>query len=316
MKKISTYLTLIVLTFLTASRAYSQASCPQIVLSSFQIITDPSNSCLKKISVDFINPTGGAKSIGVKVKCGTVIVLTECHDASNQKDVRRNFVTGQFICCALNDLKVEVAAYTGNSTCLGTPCIQQFSIAGSSLPVYFKSFNAARKGSSVNLSWVTGFEQNNRGFDIERQNGTGSWQELGFIASSAAGGNSTTEISYSYVDANSASGITNYRIKQTDLDGKTKYSEVRSVQGDNDNARTLTLYPNPATNGQVTIVFKEATAIYDVSLMDVTGRILRQWKETKGNSLNITNLVPGFYNLRVVSRETGKQVVEKFVVSH
>jgi len=76
------------------------------------------------------------------------------------------------------------------------------------------------------------------------------------------------------------------------------------------------LYPNPATNGQVTIVFKEATAIYDVSLMDVTGRVLRQWNQTKGNSLNITNLVPGFYNLRVLSRETGKQVVEKFVVSH
>jgi len=316
MKKMTTYLTLIVLTFLTATRAYSQASCPDIIVASFQIITDPVNSCLKKITVDFINPTNGAKSIGVKVNCGTDLVLTECHDASAQQGVRRNFVTGQFVCCNLNSLKIEIAAYTGNSTCLGTPCIQKFSIAGSPLPVYFKSFNASRKGSSVNLNWVTGFEQNNRGFDIERQSGTGSWQSLGFIGSSAAGGNSTTDISYSYVDANSAAGITNYRIKQTDLDGKVKYSEVRSVQGDNDNARTLTLYPNPATNGQVTIVFKEATAIYDVSLMDVTGRVLKQWNQTKGNSLNITNLVPGFYNLRVLSRETGKQVVEKFVVSH
>ncbi len=317
MKKITTYLTLIsFFSILTSSRVFSQASCPDIVVSSFRIITDPLNSCLKKVSIDFINPTSGAKSIGIKVSCATTVILTECHDATGQQGVQRNFVTAQFICCNLAQLTIEIAAYTGNSTCLGTPCITKLSIAGSPLPVYFKSFTASRKGSIVDLNWVTGFEQNNRGFEIEKQTGTGIWQSIGFIASTAAGGNSSTDIAYSYKDPNNAAGITNYRIKQIDLDGKIKYSEVRAVQGNNDNARNVTLYPNPSANGNATVVFKNVSGTYDVSLMDATGRILKQWNNTKGNSLNITNLVPGFYNLRVLSRESGQLMVEKFIVSH
>ncbi|MCW3118451.1 MAG: hypothetical protein JWM28_2533, partial [Chitinophagaceae bacterium] len=166
------------------------------------------------------------------------------------------------------------------------------------------------------LNWITGFEQNNRGFEIEKQIGTGSWQSTGFMASTAPGGNSASDIAYSYSDLNAATGITNYRIKQIDLDGKIKYSEVRAVQGNNSNAGSVTLYPNPTVNGSATLVFKDVSGTYDVSLMDATGRILKQWNSTKGNSLNITNLVPGFYNVRISSRENGKLMVEKLIVSH
>jgi hypothetical protein len=97
MKRIFTLLVFVLLIVLIPSKhVFSQASCPDIVVSSFKIITDPTNSCLKKVSVDFVNPTNGNKSIGITVTCGSnTIVLNECHDASGQQGVQRNFQTAQ-----------------------------------------------------------------------------------------------------------------------------------------------------------------------------------------------------------------------------
>ena len=267
--------------------------------------------------MDFVNPTNGAKSLGVKVTYGaSTILLNECHDASGQSGVQRNLVTAQFTACDISQLTVEVASYTGNSTCLGIPCTKKLSIAGAPLPVYFRSFTASRSNSNVELIWVTSFEQNSLGFEIQRQAGNGKWQTISFVNSKANSGNSIADITYSYTDTNNVPGISNYRFAQVDMDGKFKFSEIRTVQGNNYNAGRVTLYPNPATNGNVTVVFKDAATIYDVSLMDANGRILRQWNNTKGKSLNITNMIPGFYNLHIVSRENGKLTVEKLIVAH
>ncbi|MBA2745790.1 MAG: hypothetical protein H0U44_06155, partial [Flavisolibacter sp.] len=46
------------------------------------------------------------------------------------------------------------------------------------LPVKLKSFTASRKQANVELSWVTAMEQNNSGFELQRQSGAGGWQTL------------------------------------------------------------------------------------------------------------------------------------------
>jgi len=47
----------------------------------------------------------------------------------------------------------------------------------------------------------------------------------------------------------------------------------------------------------------------------MNGRTVKQWKSITNNNLQIENLTPGFYNLRIVVRETGEQAIEKIVVS-
>src|SRR3954454_16994961 len=120
MKRISTFLvSLLLIVLIPTKNVFSQGSCPDIVLSSFKIITDPSNFCLKKVSIAFVNPTNGNKSIRVTAAFGgTTLLINECHNASGQQGVQRSFVTAAFLCCDISKLVINMAAYTGNSTCL------------------------------------------------------------------------------------------------------------------------------------------------------------------------------------------------------
>lgn len=182
------------------------------------------------------------------------------------------------------------------------------------LPVIFKSFVAKRNRSTIELKWVTATEINNSGFEVQRQFGTGNWQTVAFIPTQALGGNSGSDLSYAYNDINSAKGISNYRVRQVDLDGKSKYSETRAVRGESQSGKII-VYPNPSFDGKVNVVFEDLNTIRDVSLVDINGRIVKQWKGIANNNIQIDNLNPGLYNLRIVIPATGEQSIEKIVVN-
>jgi hypothetical protein len=190
----------------------------------------------------------------------------------------------------------------------GTPCGDQ-----GALPVSFRAFTASRSNSVVALRWTTATESNNLGFEIQRLMGNGSWQTLSFIATEAAGGNSASDLSYSYVDQNSTKGISQYRIRQIDIDGRFKLSEIRVVRGYGQKGKTI-VYPNPSNDGKVSIIFEEVNAIRDISVTDMSGRVIRQMKGITSNNILLENLNAGMYNARIVNKETGEQQVEKFVV--
>jgi rRNA maturation protein Nop10 len=181
------------------------------------------------------------------------------------------------------------------------------------LPVDFKSFTATRNHSNVMLKWETISEQNCSGFAVER-NTNGTWEQVAFVASQAQGGNSSDLLSYQFIDLNNTKGISQYRIRQVDIDNRSKYSEVRSVRGDGQLGKVI-VYPNPTMDGKVNVSFEDAAVIREVSLIDMSGRTLRQWKAVTSNNIAIENLTPGMYTLRVVVPETGEQVVNKIVVN-
>ncbi len=182
------------------------------------------------------------------------------------------------------------------------------------LVVSFQSFSAKRNHSIVELKWVTATEANNTGFELQKQIGTGSWQTIAFVPSQAPAGNSNSELYYTYNDFNNSKGISNYRLRQVDFDGKFKYSDIRSVRGESQISKII-VYPNPSFDGKANVVFEDANGIRDVSLIDMNGRIMKQWKGVT-NNIQIDNLSPGIYGLRVIIRETGEQSIEKIVVKN
>jgi hypothetical protein len=182
------------------------------------------------------------------------------------------------------------------------------------LPIKLRSFDANRNKSNVDLKWVTEIEINNRGFYVERMLSNGGWQEITFVASQAANGNSSSPLTYVLTDLNNAKGISQYRLRQVDFDGKQAYSQIRSVRGEGQKSNTI-IYPNPSADGKVNIVFEGTNSIRDVSLMDVGGKTLKQWKGVTNNNIHIDNLNAGFYTVRIVNVETGEQVVEKIIVN-
>jgi len=182
------------------------------------------------------------------------------------------------------------------------------------LPVKFISFNAARNGQNVNLTWQTATEQNNTGFEVQRFTGVGGWQNVGFVSTQAVNGNSSTALNYQFTDINATKGITQYRLKQVDRDNRSAYSVIRSVRGDGQKGKTI-IYPNPSSDGKVSIVFDDASGIRDISLMDMSGRVIKQMRGVTNNNITIDNLSAGFYTVRIMNNETGEQTVEKFVVN-
>jgi hypothetical protein len=182
-----------------------------------------------------------------------------------------------------------------------------------SLPVTFKSFTASRANSVVALKWETASEQNSNGFAVERNN-NGAWQQMAFVNSKSLNGSSSSTLSYKYDDMNTSKAVTQYRIRQVDMDAKSTYSEVRIVRESGQMGKTI-VYPNPSNNGKVNIVFEQTDFTRDIRLLDISGRLVKAWKNTTSNNIEIDNLAPGMYNLQVIIRETGEQVVNKIVVN-
>jgi len=80
-------------------------------------------------------------------------------------------------------------------------------------------------------------------------------------------------------------------------------------------AGKIILYPNPSIDGNIKVVFEDMTGTRDVSLTDMSGRTVKKWSGVANNNLEINNVPSGYYNLRVINRETGEQSAEKMVVS-
>lgn len=138
------------------------------------------------------------------------------------------------------------------------------------LPVELISFGAVNNGNNVTLSWATLTEVNNYGFNIERKIENSDWEKIGFTKGY---GNSNSLKSYSFIDQNVQNGKIYYRLKQIDLDGKFKYSNVIEL-----NIKTLNIvelkqnYPNPFNPYTTISYYLPNTLKVSLVVYDATGR--------------------------------------------
>jgi hypothetical protein len=180
------------------------------------------------------------------------------------------------------------------------------------LPVSFKSFTASRANAANTLKWTTSTEINNKGFYIQRFY-NGQWTNIMFVASKAQNGNSTSDLNYSVNDVFNFKGVVQYRILQVDIDGRSKYSDVRSLSSVSQAGNAL-VYPNPAaSNGNVSIILADATSSYDIHIIDNSGRIVKQFTAVRGNQ-QVSGLPRGQYMARVMDKVSGESTVDKFIV--
>ncbi len=182
------------------------------------------------------------------------------------------------------------------------------------LPVSFKSFTASRNDKGVILNWTTSFEQNNKGFYVQRNN-NGEWKDIALVFSRAEGGNSDLPLTYSYKDLNNYTGVSYYRLKQVDIDGTIKLSETVVVKSEEQAAKLL-LFPNPGTGGRINLSFGEETAVKNVIIYDAAGSLVKVVENYTGGTLTIDRLKPGIYNVQVKNLKTLNIVSGKFVIQN
>ena len=111
------------------------------------------------------------------------------------------------------------------------------------IPVELVSFNASVIRDEVELSWMTATETNNQGFEIERMNVGGVFEQVGYVTGF---GTTTEPQSYSFIDSKLDAGSYTYRLKQIDFDGSYEYSNEINVDFELPLQYALEQnYPNP-----------------------------------------------------------------------
>ena len=176
------------------------------------------------------------------------------------------------------------------------------------LPVELVDFQVNQADcKEVLISWQTASETNNDFFTVERSEDGKSFLPYKKVLSKNS--NSKTILDYSIIDSSETKGTVYYRLKQTDFDGKCKYSKTVSLQKcifENDFC--LTVFPNPAYS-KVNINYTgNPKSIVSVNLFNVYGENIYE-SEYFQTDLKFENLIAGIYILRIVLNDN--KTIEK-----
>ena len=167
-----------------------------------------------------------------------------------------------------------------------------------SLPIELLSFDAEPDNSIVKLSWATSTEVNNDFFTVERSKDARIFEVVGIVDGA---GNSNMLRTYRLYDKTPNKGTSYYRLKQTDYDGVSTYSDVVTVKMDA-SIDGISVYPNPVTGSGYLVFNSTIKSTASITIHDVSGRkiLSKDFVVNKGNntiSLDADNLTQGMYFL-------------------
>jgi hypothetical protein len=113
---------------------------------------------------------------------------------------------------------------TGDQTNYRTSDASKDNTLGTPLPIELIEFRVHNTDSAVLINWTTATEKNNDHFEIEKST---DGEHFYKILDVKGAGNSNTVIKYSAYDKSPFVGISYYRLKQVDYDGKHSYSDIQ-----------------------------------------------------------------------------------------
>ena len=125
------------------------------------------------------------------------------------------------------------------------------------------SFTAVAAGKTARLNWTTVSEIDNDYFGVERSTDGNVWTSIGRVAA----GETSGPQHYDFIDATPTIGMNYYRLRQTDLDGTTALSDVRTVSFGGDDV--LSVDPNPTAD---VITLRGVPAGKTVTVLDAAGK--------------------------------------------
>ena len=231
------------------------------------------NSILPTISNEFNNGAARAKADGVDSKV-----------TSNKGKVTISFV---------GDIDRVEIRYFNDDAAKGRQGIAigdiSWAMAEESIapmPVELVSFKGNLYNGHSLLNWVTAMEKNNDRFVVERSLDGKIFTKIGEVKGN---GNSSKAIGYTFTDTRPAGGINYYRLQQVDFNGTATYSSIVAVELSGIMAGSINksvLYPTVASDA-VNITLGGLKANVQISILDVTGKIVKQLNGGSGQELTL-----------------------------
>ena len=165
------------------------------------------------------------------------------------------------------------------------------------LPIDLISFEAKTNKDRVELNWATATEINNDYFTIERSKDGFDFEE---IFKKSGNGTTSQTSEYEAFDDKPFQGISYYRLRQTDFDGKTTVSEPVAVEFIDD-LQSLLLAPNPGKENVKAFIPLSFSGKAILKFADIQGRIIKSMEINResGNivDFSIADLPVGVYSV-------------------
>lgn len=185
----------------------------------------------------------------------------------------------------------------GSSGCTYSGC-------SAPLPIELLSFDAKPQNDEVLVNWTSATEFNNQYYTILRSLDGVYFEPVGVVMGA---GNSSQPIEYHFIDQNPLSGISYYKLQQTDFDGKSESFNIVTVNYKLDDNAWI-LYPNPTNGNELYIKFLGKTSstespvlvyIFDLAGKEIFNTILENYSKQE-SLLNTSNeLSKGVYLVKV-----------------
>ena len=177
------------------------------------------------------------------------------------------------------------------------------------LPVTLQNFTARNVNESVTLQWSTSYEKNSNYFEIQRSTDGANFSKIGMQYTA---GNSTLVNNYTFDDKRPARGTNYYRLASVDLDGRTSFSKIVSVNIKVAHSFSLSqVHLNKEINNLMLTVNSDKPQNIRATIMDAGGRVyystsLKVNMGTNSITKELSNLGKGIYFLKVA---TGDELI-------
>lgn len=161
------------------------------------------------------------------------------------------------------------------------------------LPVNYTGFTARKVSKGTQLNWNVSDEYNVSRYEVMKGTNAGDLKTIGIVFAGE-------QSAYTFVDEQPSAGVSFYRIRSVDIDGKFKFSTVISF-ANGKSAALLRAYPMPARD-QVTLQHGTIDGKAQITISSEDGRIVKRQVPATGSMLtpiDLSGLKAGLYLLRL-----------------
>jgi hypothetical protein len=205
---------------------------------------------------------------------------------------------------------IEIVSFNNSST-LGVIVddVTLQTVPPAILPVEWVSFTAALKNEKAVLNWETANEKNNNYFIVERSSNGNSFDSVGIVAANSRS-------IYQFTDATLTAGVSYYRLRQVDIDGKIQFSKTVIVRWDK-TTTAFKVFPTIATSTIQTSFTSTTAAAAKINIYDANGRLIVSMQKAVSaganqQSVNVTSLPAGLYYFQVQSNDAAINHTQAF----